>query len=65
DTLRDVIEAGIEGTSDRALALAAWLDADFLHETDRAATDLTELIGGYPGSVLLEYARRGLAALNE
>ncbi len=65
DTLRDVIEAGIEGTSDRALALAAWLDADYLDETDRAATDLTELIGGYPGSVLLEYARRGLAALNE
>ncbi len=65
DTLRDVIESGIEGTSDRALALGAWLDANFLHETDRAATNLTELIGGYPGSVLLEYARRGLAALKE
>jgi len=64
EVLADVIAAGTEGTGDRALALAAWLDADFLENTEGAVGDLTALIGGYPGSVLLEYARRGLAALN-
>jgi hypothetical protein len=63
DVLTDVIAAGAEGTGDRALALAAWLDADFLDNTEGAIGDLTDLISGYPGSVLLEYARRGLAAL--
>jgi tetratricopeptide (TPR) repeat protein len=63
DVLADVIAAGAEGTGDRALALAAWLDANFLGKTGGAVADLTSLIGDYPGSVLLEYARRGLAAL--
>jgi tetratricopeptide (TPR) repeat protein len=65
ETLREVSAEGIEGTSDRALALVAWLDADFLGETEAARNALTALINGYPGSVLLEYARRGLAALEE
>ncbi|MCX7021500.1 MAG: hypothetical protein NTW26_04340, partial [bacterium] len=62
--LEDVIAAGTVGTGDRALALAAWLDADFLRDAEGATGDLTRLINEYPGSVLLEYARRGLAALN-
>ncbi|HUT99269.1 MAG TPA: hypothetical protein VM054_09360 [bacterium] len=64
DVLADVIAAATEGTGDRALALAAWLDADFLEDTEGATGDLTALISDYPGSVLLEYARRGLAVLN-
>jgi hypothetical protein len=63
DVLADVITTGTEGTGDRALALAAWLDADFLENAEGAVGDLTDLLSGYPGSVLLEYARRGLAAL--
>ncbi len=63
DVLADVITTGTEGTGDRALALAAWLDADFLENAEGAIGDLTSLVSGYPGSVLLEYARRGLAAL--
>ena len=57
-----LVEVGLE-SADRALALAAYLEADFLADREAAVELLVRLVEEHPRSVLLEYARRGLAIL--
>jgi hypothetical protein len=65
---REVLDGLLEdggALTDQALALAAYLEADFLGEPAAAREHLARLLADHPHSALREYARRALGELLE